>query len=219
MGTNWCVKRRPHLAIVFPNRKAVAALEIAPYAHAMDDSEGIAPESTQPAYQCPECSEWVAAPAESNLPVLECPACHAQFFVSQPDESAELDEDEAEAARARSAKEDELNAVKIRQLSALRRGAYRSRSYCIIASGALVVCAIKLVAMTIRHVRYIGWQARPIGYLLAAVAAGIAAGHFVARIAELNRELRQSALSEPESPPDFSTLSDGSQQWKNLEQM
>jgi hypothetical protein len=51
------------------------------------------------------------------------------------------------------------------------------------------------------------------------VAAVIAGGHFVARIVELNHELQQSALSEPEAPPDFSTLSDGSQQWKNLEQM
>ncbi len=73
--------------------------------------------------------------------------------------------------------------------------------------------------MTIRHVRYLGWQTRPIGYLFAAVAAVIAAGHFVARINQLNHELRQSALSEPEAPPDFTTLSDGSQQWKNLEQM
>ncbi len=116
-------------------------------------------------------------------------------------------------------KEDELSALRIRQLSALRRGAYRTRSYWIIAACALFVVSIKLVAMTIRHVRHFGWQPRPIGYLIAMAAALIAAGHFVARIIELNHEVSQSALTEPDEEPDFSTLSDGSQQWKNLEQM
>jgi hypothetical protein len=46
------------------------------------------------------------------------------------------------------------------------------------------------------------------------------AGSFLLRqVAALNRELRQPALTEPAAPPDFSTLSDGSQRWKNLEDM
>ena len=46
------------------------------------------------------------------------------------------------------------------------------------------------------------------------------AGSFLLRqVAALNRELRRPAVTEPEAPPDFSTLSDGSQRWKNLEDM
>ena len=32
-------------------------------------------------------------------------------------------------------------------------------------------------------------------------------------------ELAKPLLQDPETPPDFSTLSDGSQHWKNLDQM
>src|SRR5215218_345915 len=45
-----------------------------------------------------------------------------------------------------------LDGVRVRQLAAARRGAYRARSYFVIALGACVVAAAQLVLMTVRHV-------------------------------------------------------------------
>ena len=114
-----------------------------------------------------------------------------------------------------------IDAARVRQLSALRRGAYRTRSYCFVALGLCAVAAAQLVLFAVRHVRAAGWQLRPVGYVCGALAAAMAGAFFFRRAAELNRELRQrpAALADPQTPPDFSTLSDGSQSWKNLEQM
>jgi hypothetical protein len=71
--------------------------------------------------------------------------------------------------------------------------------------------------MTTQHVRTIGWTPRPIGYLLFIVLAVWGAGYFGSRARELRREAKASALPEPTTPPDFSTLDDGSKHWKNLE--
>ena len=73
----------------------------------------------------------------------------------------------------------------------------------------------------VRHVRHAGWQLRPVGYVCGILAAAMAATFVYRRAAALTRELRHrpAALDEPQTPPDFSTLSDGSHAWKNLEQM
>jgi hypothetical protein len=116
-----------------------------------------------------------------------------------------------------------LNAARVRQLSALRRGAYRARSYCVVAIGLCLVGAGQLAAMTVRHVRAAGWEWRPAGYVCGIIAAMMAAAFFARRAAELNRELRtprrSAAAGDAQAAPDFSTLSDGSHAWKNLEQM
>jgi hypothetical protein len=170
---------------------------------------------------CPECGGPVTS-ADVRVPVLVCPACGAQFFrpaASGPQATEEPHQLDYGAAARQGPMEAELNGSRIRQLSALRRGAYRSRSYCIVAASVLIVAAVKLATMTVRYLRHAGWQTRPIGYVFAIIAAAIGAGFFLHRIVELNRELRRPSLPEPTAPPDFSTLSDGSQHWKNLEEM
>jgi hypothetical protein len=114
-----------------------------------------------------------------------------------------------------------MDAARVRQLSALRRGTYRARSYCFVAVGLSLVAVAQLALLTVRHVRSAGWQLQPAGYVCGALAAAMAAAFFVRRAADLTRELRHrpAALGEPLAAPDFSTLSDGSQTWKNLEQM
>src|SRR5690348_13002471 len=57
-----------------------------------------------------------------------------------------------------------LDAARVRQLSAVRRGAYRTRSYFVVAIAACVVAGAQLALMTVRHVRAFGWQPRPLGY-------------------------------------------------------
>ncbi len=113
----------------------------------------------------------------------------------------------------------EIDVVRVRQLSALRRGAARSRSYCLVGLIACAVVSIKLVLMALQLVRTKGWSARPIGDLLGAAAAAWAAFLFFRGASQFHQELRRSLLSDPQTPPDFSGLGDGSQQWKRLEEM
>jgi hypothetical protein len=112
-----------------------------------------------------------------------------------------------------------MSAVRVRQLSAERRGAYRLRSYCMIGAGVSVVLGMQLATWSVSGVREAGFGANPVGYACGAVAAGMAASYLVRRAIELTRELRKPAQEAPAEQPDFSTLSDGSQHWKNLDEM
>jgi hypothetical protein len=148
----------------------------------------------------------------SPIPVLRCAQCGRTFDIAHDDPSDALARDEAFAAA-----DEQLNTLRIRQLATARRAAYRARSYSIIAAAACAVMTGQLIWMTIRHVRSSGWGKQPIGYLLFALLAVFGIGYFVLRAIELHREAKKSALSDPTTPPDFSTLEDGSKRWKNLE--
>jgi hypothetical protein len=158
---------------------------------------------------CPHCDQAVDVSAIESGAAVQCPHCQGEF-VRPVDVADETDRADREA---------ELSNLRIRQISALRRGAYRSRSYCIVGVVALTVAAVKLIIMTVHQVQFAGWQTRPVGYLLGAAAALMGAGFFAARAMELTREVAKPLLVDPPGPPDFSTLSDGSQQVKHLEEM
>ncbi|HEY7090362.1 MAG TPA: hypothetical protein VH518_19860 [Tepidisphaeraceae bacterium] len=157
------------------------------------------------AYTCPHCQQIVEIAEIPEGGIVECPQCHNEFSI--PDSPTELP----------SASTEELDGLRIRQLSALRRGAYRTRSYAIIAAGASGVLAVQLLWMAFRHVRALGWGLRPIGYLLFVPPAIWGAWYFLTRAVAAHREAHQTSLTAPAQPPDFSTLSDGSQHAKNLE--
>jgi hypothetical protein len=115
-----------------------------------------------------------------------------------------------------------LDSNRIRQMGALRRGAIRSRSYCVIALGGCVVGAAEFEFYAWRR-----WP-RPVnarGVLVAMVyvvcgAGLLLLGRYFFRLAmRFHREARQSNLPPPQTPPDFSQLSDGSQIVKNLEEI
>jgi len=79
--------------------------------------------------------------------------------------------------------------------------------------------AAQLALMAVQSARARGWHLIPIGFLLAALAAVLVAVRFVQKAIETTREIRQMSVPPPSDPPDLSTLSDGSQRWKNLEDM
>jgi hypothetical protein len=133
------------------------------------------------------------------------------------DTEAEIPECEAPAAVAKA--DERMSAVRVRQLSAERRGAYRLRSYCVIGAGLCAMLGIQLARVGIVGMRETGLGARQVGFACGAAAAGMAASFLVRRALDLTRELRKPAQHDPESPPDFSTLSDGSHHWKNLDEM
>lgn len=169
----------------------------------------------QPLYQCPGCGELVT-PAALSGSLFQCPRCGQQFFAAAdedaPEESETLDSNSA------SHPDEPLSGLRIRQISTLRRAAYRSRSWVIIAAGVCIVASLKLLLTAVTDIRA-GRRALSIGYGLAAVALFIIGGRFVRRALAMTQRIHEARQPEPPEPPDFSTLSDGSQRWKNLEDM
>src|SRR5687767_1365219 len=104
----------------------------------------------------------------------------------QPVDASDIDPDAEQSA-------DELDGVRIRQLAALKRGAYRARSYALIVAAAGAVAGVQLIVMTLEHVLTRGWGAYPTGYVLAAAVAAMLVFHFGRRAMELHREIRTPA--------------------------
>lgn len=164
--------------------------------------------------QCPYCSTRFPAPVAETAGATAPPPPPTGETFHVEDDAEPADEPEANAPDDRA-----INRNKVRQLSALRRGLYRTRSYVVTTAVALLVVTVQLAIMTVGHVRLKGWGARPAGYACAAAAAALGAGLFVRKTGEINRELRTPTLAEPDTPPDFSTLSDGSDYWRRLEDL
>ncbi|HEY1629423.1 MAG TPA: hypothetical protein VGF52_06170 [Tepidisphaeraceae bacterium] len=110
----------------------------------------------------------------------------------------------------------ELNELRIRQMATLRRAAYRGRSYAIIGATACIVMAMQLIWTLIRSHRFNVWT---IAFALVTVLSVWGTIYCIRRAIAMNREAKQSTMSEPTTPPDFLTLSDGSQLAKNLEEI
>ena len=184
---------------------------------APDESAPILEEAM--AVHCPHCDAVVALDRALTSPFRECPKCAKQFVVPS---ISTVEGDEAESSRKKRS-QDELDAAHIHRMSALRRAAYRSRSYCIIGSVACVVMAAELCFNAWGYWNHRTSMAR--GMILVLVCVGIAAGllgvarTLFARAREYGREAAQSSLVEPTTPPDFSTLQDGSQAARNLEEI
>jgi hypothetical protein len=118
--------------------------------------------------------------------------------------------------------DDHLNSNRIRQMAALRSGAIRSRSYCVIA---LVGCAVGAAQCAFEGIRRWPTPANFRGvlacglFLLSAAALLVLGVYFLVLARWFHRQARQSAILPPQAPPDFSKLQDGSQIVKHLEEM
>ena len=171
-----------------------------------------------PQYPCPECEHPVAAPTDPNQRLLECPACGAQFFIGADEDPSESQDDSSPSLDSRHPQR-ELSDLHIRQVRDLRRAANRTRGWFVGAAIVCVVIAAQLGVFTEQFVSSNGWKLLPIGFLLAALAVLMLGAWFVGRAIETTRQIGRMVVPEPSDPPDFSNLSDGSQHWKNLEEM
>jgi hypothetical protein len=107
-----------------------------------------------------------------------------------------------------------LDTRRIGRLAAARRSAYRSRSYCLIGAGGCFVGAGELV--------YLALDAgilRRIGYIAGAIVLVWLGWRLVRMSMAFFHEAKKSEPAEPDGPPDFSKLSDGSQLAQNLENL
>jgi hypothetical protein len=183
--------------------------------------------------QCPFCStrfvpgaatvaDAARPPRESGASPAETPATSGMEapFVIEDDTDAEAEDAAAARRRYYSAeRSQDLSTRRVRDLSSARRALLRIRSWCVVATGSFTVAAVQLGLLVQSHLRHTGWFWKPAVYALLLPGAIYGAVHFARRAAAVNRELRRPTLPEPEAPPDFSTLGDGGQPWKKLEEM
>jgi hypothetical protein len=116
------------------------------------------------------------------------------------------------------ANRDDLDANQIKKVAHRRRAAYRSRGYLLIGSIFSASLGVQLVWNSVGRFRG-GYNVIAAAYLMAAAILFALAWRALGRAKELKREADASTLSDPKTPPDFSQLGDGSQSWKNLEDL
>lgn len=176
------------------------------------------PASSDQRFSCPGCDEDVDVPPEVVGQLVRCPYCNTDFFASEEHLNAavvddtppppEFDHDSA------------INKLRIAQYAALRRGAIRSRSWCIITQWA---CTFVLLDSTGQIFIYLTtwhrWGIAPTLGLLT-IPPSIALGIFARRRAkDFQHEIESSALTDPNDPPDFAPLNDGSDLLNRFDQI
>jgi hypothetical protein len=113
----------------------------------------------------------------------------------------------------------ELDSLRIRQFATLRRATYRSRSHAIIAALACAGAALQLGWLALRRASVAASDWRPWLFATLAHISVLGTIWFIRRATNLHRQAKQTLLPEPTSPPEFSSLSDGSHVAKNLEEI
>lgn len=167
---------------------------------------------------CPHCGQPIAFTPADMPQRLTCPNCGGEFVAPAADGSVGIiDDEESQREETSELPEDELSAIRIRQIAAGRRATYRARSYCIIAAGVCAVATAQLVWMIVQKFRASGWGMQCTGYALFAFLGVWGVFYFAGRAARLHREATQSSLTQLTHDPDFSTLDNGSKRVQNLE--
>jgi 8-oxo-dGTP diphosphatase/A/G-specific adenine glycosylase len=111
----------------------------------------------------------------------------------------------------------ELDALRIRQVARARQAAMRFRSYFLVGAGVCAVGAIDLLWRVISRLREPSREAA--FYLPAAGVLAWMGWRLSAKANRVGREAMARTAPEPTAPPDFSTLSDGSHIVRNLEKL
>ena len=166
-------------------------------------------------FACPQCGAALDVTPTDVPQEIACPHCGSLTVIPAAEGEVALHEHSPPADD----REDELSGLRIRQLAAARRAAYRSRSHCVVGALACVVAVVQLTWNGVRTVLASGLGARPLAYLLVAGTAVWGAVFFFRKAMELDREAKRSDLPAATGEPDFTPLSDGSQQWKNLDEV
>jgi hypothetical protein len=111
----------------------------------------------------------------------------------------------------------ELSGDTITRIVRGRRAAIRMRTYYLVGAVACLMAALQLTLSAILGIRANPLQATP--FLASAVLFGLIARVLIRKVQALGREIRTTTIPEPTRPPDFSSLSDGSQFATNLDKL
>jgi DNA-directed RNA polymerase subunit RPC12/RpoP len=172
------------------------------------------------AYECPSCGQTVHAIPGPIARLLECPDCEERFLIPAQDGSTDLPE-ETGPSDAQNDERDlsELDSLRMRHMVVTRRTAMRSRTYNLLGAAACLMGAIKLGIETVKEFRATGFHVHQVAAVLVALIALFAVRFFLKRAAHWARQSQGSKIPDPETPPDFTPLSDGSQHARNLEDL
>ena len=175
------------------------------------------PQASSPRLACPGCGEEVEVSPESAGQLVRCSYCNTDFFASKEQSHLQVVDDTA-PAQAEQDREIAFDKLRIEHFTALRMGAIRARSWWLIA---MCMCALIVLDMLGKVIVEISvnhhWGLWPTLRVGLAIAAGFSAKHAYQRAAQFKKEIDKSAIPEPTTPPDFSTLDNGSDRWKDLE--
>lgn len=161
---------------------------------------------TERLFRCPACDAVIGVPVDLVGRAVACPACGDECSTAPGGD--EITDDRPAAGP-------DLSGVRIRQLSALRLATLRVRSWWMIGMLLAGVTAVDLLARAVGLARAgAGWATLLAAGATAAAAAALACGRAARR---LGREVARSSLPQPSGPPDFSTLSNGEDRWRHLE--
>ena len=173
-------------------------------------------------FTCPNCHASVAVHELPDGGLVHCPSCEAQFFAVS--EVSDIDRDELDRMEQdRQARERHLGDLHQNKVLLERRALFRGRTYLTLLLGVCLFVALQLSLYSSNRYYHDGYSPRLLAYglcVIGCVAVSVAA---LRKIRRLNAELRRPLLPDPTTPPDFSTLSDGSQlaeeEARNLEKL
>jgi predicted RNA-binding Zn-ribbon protein involved in translation (DUF1610 family) len=180
-------------------------------------------------FACPNCGQEFEITPAASAQIVQCPACEGQVVIPSLDGSTELPLDyenpnradtELEQTDSETERSDsELDGLRMRQIVTARRAAIRSRTYMLLGAMLCAVGCAKLITLIVPLVRRDGWTRLAMGYAIFVGLGVVGTVYCLRRAAELNQESKATPIPEPPTPPDFTSLSDGSQQAKNLEEI
>lgn len=165
---------------------------------------------------CPNCASQFI-PADQAL--QQCPTCQRQFFIPIPDETSDDDETQVHLELEQRFREaqDRLNQKHIRIVQLEKRALYRKRTWMLVLAMGMFGLAGQVVWRGVEWFSIHPWYA--LAYLIVASGLMVGSVRFFAQAGHYSRLAREVRLPEPTEPPDFSTLSDGSQIVENLNRM
>lgn len=192
-------------------------------------------------FNCPSCGLEIGVTLLDQPRVETCPHCHQPYIVPSIDgntalpdvsvrmkaadgfevidDTASTENDEETARRQAEDRENHLDGRHVALVAGQRRALNRARLFSL---GFAMVCIAGLIQIGLLVGRNPSiFQHRQRMMWLALMTVGLL--YFVLwllrRYARITRQLRQPPASPPLPRPEFSTLQDGSQYWKNLDKM
>lgn len=154
---------------------------------------------------CPSCQQAVVLPAaDGSIPQVRTAG---QYAI----------EDDLPAPPP--PEEEELDPRHIRRISTARRAAYRSRSWYLIGMMLSLMGAGQLFILGGTHFYNKGFATLPAAFVMVGMILVALAYRAYLKAGDAIRDVQNTSIPEPTHPPDFTSLSDGSQYSHNLEKM
>ncbi|MCC6240194.1 MAG: hypothetical protein IT448_07855 [Phycisphaerales bacterium] len=192
-------------------------------------------------FNCPSCGQEIGVTLLNQPRVETCPHCHQPYIVPSidgdtalPDVSASIktadgfeiiddtastENDEETARRKAEDRENHLDGRHVALVAGQRRALNRARLFSLGFAIACIAGLIQIGLLVGRNPSIFQHRQRMMWLALMTVGLLYFVLWLLRRYARITRQLRQPPAPPPLRCPEFSTLQDGSQYWKNLDKM